>query len=206
MKKMFWFIFFLPSIHWNIYGSRAYGFRTDWNISQSCKVHVTHSNASDWPICKNKQELSDFWAIGCRFVHMSLQLKCILFYVYNIIAICLKGALFNNFERRAGFEPPPPPHKRPCIIIFSFSLCRDHDFIFSWSRHNKSCFLVIMTSEPILSICRIHKLHGAPETPGAPLLPKMFSFWFRFRIWSTAMKRWMIIYCNAMLSPFLRKN
>ncbi len=25
---------------------------------------------SDWQICKYKQELSDFWAISYRFVHM----------------------------------------------------------------------------------------------------------------------------------------
>ncbi len=157
----------------NIYGSRAYGFRTDWNISQSCKVHVTHSNASDWPICKNKQELSDFWAISCRFVHIvitvqyppippSLFSQCCVHWTFNILSEQI------NLSWACSYGSS----KRPCIIIFSFSLCRDHDLIFSWSRHNKSCFLVIMTSEPILSICRIHKLHGAPETPGGPLAPK----------------------------------
>ncbi len=30
------------------------------------------------------------------------------------------------------------------LLFFSFSFSRDHDLIFSWSRH-KSCFLVIMT-------------------------------------------------------------
>ncbi len=30
----------------------------------------------------------------------------------------------------------------------------------------------------------------------------LVSFW----IWPAAMKAWMIIYCNAVLSPFLRKN
>ncbi len=31
-------------------------------------------------------------------------------------------------------------------------------------------------------------------------------FIFRFRIWPAAMKTWMIIYCNAVLLPFLHKN
>ncbi len=49
------------------------------------------------------------------------------------------------------------------------------------------------TSEPILPICRIRKLRWAAETPGAPLLSK---------IWI-----WIIIHCNAVLSlPFYCKN
>ncbi len=34
----------------------------------------------------------------------------------------------------------------------------------------------VVQAEPILPIRRIRKLCRAPETPGAPLLPKMFSF------------------------------
>ncbi len=65
---------------------------------------------------------------------------------------------------------------------------------------------LVLVPEPILPIRRIRKLCRAPEPPGAPLLSKLISFYFHFRIWSTAMKTQMTIYCNAVLSPFLCKN
>ncbi len=60
--------------------------------------------------------------------------------------------------------------------------------------------------EPILPIRRIHKLRRAPETPGGPLALKDDLIIVLFWIWPLAMKTWMIIYCNAALSPFLCKN
>ncbi len=40
---------------------------------------------------------------------------------------------------------------------------------------------IYIYTEPILPICRIRKLHRAPETPGGPLAPKdvliLVSFW-----------------------------
>ncbi len=53
-------------------------------------------------------------------------------------------------------------------------------------------------AEPILPICRLRKLRKSPETPGSPLLPKIFSFKFRFRVWPEVMKTWIIIHFNAV--------
>ncbi len=64
---------------------------------------------------------------------------------------------------------------------------------------------VLEWPEPILPIRRIHKLRRAPKHQGTPLLSKMISFEFLFLNWPAAMKTWMLIYCNALLSPFLHK-
>ncbi len=54
--------------------------------------------------------------------------------------------------------------------------------------------------EQILPIHRIRKLRRAPETPRGPIALKDGFILVLFWIWPTAMKTWMIIYCNAVLS------
>lgn len=42
---------------------------THWKVSQQTGISVNHhSNASDWQICENKQEFSNFWAMNYCFV------------------------------------------------------------------------------------------------------------------------------------------
>ncbi len=55
-------------------------------------------------------------------------------------------------------------------------------------------------AEPILPIHRIRKLRRAPKTPRGPIALKDGFILVLFWIWPTAMKTWMIIYCNAVLS------
>ncbi len=64
----------------------------------------------------------------------------------------------------------------------------------------------LASAEPILPKRRIHKLQRAPETPGGPLALKYVLILVWFWIWPAAMKTWIMIYCNAVLSPFLRNN
>ncbi len=80
-------------------------------------MQATHSYASDSQICKNKQRFFDFWAISYRFVHIHINYKSNVFGFidYNIIAICLRGALLNNFERGRDLSPQSPPSARACI-------------------------------------------------------------------------------------------
>ncbi len=74
-----------------------------------------------------------------------------------------------------------------------------------WFYHIQSVVLEqhLQQPEPIFPIRRIRKLRRGPETPGGPLALKedfiLVSFW----VGPAAMKTWMIIYCNVVLSPFL---
>ncbi len=49
---------------------------------QSVKQNArNHSNASDWQICKNKQEFSDFWAISYCFVQIVMLIRIQMHFV-----------------------------------------------------------------------------------------------------------------------------
>ncbi len=70
-------------------------------------------------------------------------------------------------------------------IICYFLSCIDPPYRNTWfklpwrigdSEVNAHCYDWLTVEEPILPIRKIRKLHRAPETPGAPLLSKMFQF------------------------------
>ncbi len=88
-----------------IYGLRARFPNRLWNISQSSKMHATHSNASDWQICKNKQEFSDFWAISYCFVHIVMliiiEMHFVLLTTISLLFVC-EGHFWINFKKGRG--------------------------------------------------------------------------------------------------------
>lgn len=49
---------------------------------------------------KNKQDFSDFSAS-----HVNFNSNVFCFIDHNIITICLRGALLNNYEKGQGLEP-----------------------------------------------------------------------------------------------------
>ncbi len=75
----------------------------------------------------------------------------------------------SSFHLRVLFHSSP---KLSCsLYLLSHWLCVITSVISSQNKYHTS-------AEPILPICRIRKLRRAPETPGAPLLSKRFSFSF----------------------------
>ncbi len=77
-------VYFFPSV--DLFTERTIGYLERflnrlWNISRSTKTHAFHSNASDWQICKNKQEFFDFWAISYRFEHIVMLIIIQMYFV-----------------------------------------------------------------------------------------------------------------------------
>ncbi len=83
-----------------------------WYISQSSKMHVTHSNASDWHICKNKQDFPDFWAISYCFVHIVMSIRIQMHFVLlTTIALIFvwEGHFWIIFVGARAPKAPHPP-------------------------------------------------------------------------------------------------
>ncbi len=91
--------------HWmNHIWLESLGFWTDWNISQSSKMHATHSYVSDWQICKNKQ---DFFAIGYCCVHIVIQMHFVLLTTISSLFV-REGHFWIILKKDWGLEPPKP--------------------------------------------------------------------------------------------------
>ncbi len=59
---------------------------TDWNISQPSK-RTKPINASDWQICKTKQELYDFSTISYGFVHIVMLIIIQMYFVLATVSL-----------------------------------------------------------------------------------------------------------------------
>ncbi len=141
---MIWFIFSSVDpealIERIIYGLRGYGFQTVWNISQSNKTHATHSYASDWHTCKNKQDCFYFWAIiyflNFFLILIRTQMHFVLLNTISLLfvqeghfQIILKKGLLHESANDAKasdvlFPKPNPqtPNPQTSICMFTFSL------------------------------------------------------------------------------------
>ncbi len=63
------------------------------------KTHATIATPQN-DKCKNKQEFSEFWAISYCFEQIIMLIRNSFYFInHKIIAICLGGALLNNFEK-----------------------------------------------------------------------------------------------------------
>ncbi len=114
--KILFGLFFLPSIYSlkEPYMAREPWFpNRPWNISQSSKTHATHSYASDWQICKNKLEFSDFWAISYRFEHIVVLIIIQMHFFFSLTTISLlfvwEGHFWIILKRGRGLSPQSPP-------------------------------------------------------------------------------------------------
>ncbi len=90
---------------------------TDWAY-QSVEQNAYNHNASDWQICKNKQELSDFWAISYCFLQFVMLFRIQMHFVL-LTTISLLFVREGHFwiilkKGRGSLEPQSPPSARAC--------------------------------------------------------------------------------------------
>ncbi len=84
------------------------------------KTHATIATPQN-DKCKNKQEFSEFWAISYCFEQIIMLIRNAFYFInHNSIAVCLRGARLNNFEK--GQPPPPLLHVPALICTFSIQL------------------------------------------------------------------------------------
>ncbi len=129
MKKKFKILFGLfffsirQSTHWKNHIWEPRFLNRLWNISQSSKTHATR-NASDWQICKNKQEFSDFWAISYRFVHIVMliiiQMHFVLLTTISLLFVW-EGHFWIILKKGRGLSPQSPHSARACSEVLKYT-------------------------------------------------------------------------------------
>ncbi len=130
-----WFIFtFCRPTHWKNHGLRAYQQTVAY---QSVEQNTYNHNASDWQICKNKQELSDFWAISYCFVQIVMWIRIKMHFVLLTTISLLfvrEGHFWIILKKGRGSSPKAPPSARACsgvnmLLLLCHIKC---SFLFEW--------------------------------------------------------------------------
>ncbi len=132
-----------------------------WKISQSSRTHATHSNASDWQICKNKQEFSDFWAISYRFEHIVMliiiQMHFVLLTTISLLFVW-DGHFWIILKRGRGLSPQSPPFCTCLTYTLSLSLSLTHTHTHTHTQTS--------SNQPHWFHCQELKLSTNKDTPG----------------------------------------
>ncbi len=111
MFKILFGLFFLPSI----YSLKDPYMAWEPIVSEQT---VEYSNASDWQICKNKQEFSDFWTISYCFVHIVMliiiQMHFVLLTTISLLFVW-EGHFWIILKKGWCLSPQRSPPPQPAM-------------------------------------------------------------------------------------------